>query len=118
MDLRAYLRLSDTPFSETEFTRLWTLAAATYGAGDIVTTLAVIRFTDRVTEANPLVRVAVVEYGEAGLIPLKLAVFLVCLGVSLSAARAGDGWGYYLPPTVLAVAGAFTTALNLRLLLG
>jgi|APHM01.1.fsa_nt_gi hypothetical protein len=113
-----YLQLSDTRFSEREFSRLWTIAAATYGVGDIVTTLAVVGFTDRIGEANPLVRLAVAAYGEAGLVGLKLAVFGLCLGISLSSARADDSWGYYLPPALLAVVGAFTTALNLRLLAG
>ncbi|MFB6194187.1 MAG: DUF5658 family protein [Halobaculum sp.] len=118
MTWRAYLRLSDTRFSEREFTRLWTVALATYGVGDIVTTLAVIRLTDRIGEANPLVRVAVAQYGETGLIALKLAVFGLCLALSLSSARADDRWGYYLPPALLALVGGFTTALNLRLLVG
>ncbi|MEF8842455.1 MAG: hypothetical protein V5A62_12655 [Haloarculaceae archaeon] len=34
--------LSDTPFSDESFVGLWAAAAATYGAGDTLTTLAVL----------------------------------------------------------------------------
>ncbi|UIP01283.1 hypothetical protein Hbl1158_11675 [Halobaculum sp. CBA1158] len=105
-------------FDPGEFSRLWFLATLTYGVGDIVTTLALIGYSDRIREANALVAAAVNAFGEFGLVGLKLAVFGVCLGISLASARAGDRLGYYLPPAVLAVVGAFTTALNLRLLVG
>lgn len=53
-----------------------------------------------------------------GLVLPKLAVFLLCLGICVYGARAGDKVLYYLPPVTLAVIGAFATAFNLRLFVG
>jgi branched-subunit amino acid permease len=83
-----------------------------------VTTIALIHFSDTVNEANVLVRAAVETFGQAGLVGLKLAVLLTCLGISVSAANDEDAFSYYLPPLVLTVVGAFTTTYNVRLLLG
>ncbi|MFC7137319.1 hypothetical protein [Halobaculum litoreum] len=113
-----WLSLAGTPFDDVEFSRLWFVATLTYGVGDVVTTLALIGYSDTVNEANALIAAAVGGFGEAGLIAVKLAVFGVCLAISLSSARAGDRVGYYLPPVALSFVGAFTTALNLRLLIG
>lgn len=115
---RSWLTLEGTPFTEGEFSRLWLLATATYGVGDIVTTTALIHFSAAVNEANVLVRLAVESSGQAGLVGLKLAVLLTCLGISLSAANEEDAFSYYLPPLVLSVVGAFVTTYNVRLLLG
>lgn len=116
--LSSWISLSNTPFDALEFSRLWFVATLTYGVGDVVTTLALIGYSNTVNEANALIAAAVGGYGEAGLIAVKLAVFGVCLAISLSSARAGDRLGYYLPPVVLSFVGAFTTALNIRLLIG
>ncbi|WP_277555489.1 hypothetical protein [Halobaculum limi] len=116
--LTSWFSLSETPFGVVEFSRLWFVATLTYGVGDVVTTLALIGYSNTVNEANALIAAAVGGYGEAGLIAVKLAVFGVCLAISLSSARAGDRLGYYLPPVVLSFVGAFTTALNIRLLIG
>ncbi len=115
--VRSWLSLDETGFDPTEFSRLWFLATLTYGVGDIVTTLAVFR-AGGVGEGNGLLRVATATFGQAGLVGVKLAAFGVCLGVSLWAAHADDRIGFYLPPAALAVVGAFTTAFNLRLLVG
>ncbi|MDS0292806.1 hypothetical protein [Halogeometricum luteum] len=115
---RSLLTLEGTPFAEGEFSRLWLLAAATYGVGDVVTTIALIYFSASVDEANVLVRFAVESSGQVGLVGLKLAVLLACIGISLAAANDEDAFSYYLPPVVLSVVGAFVTAYNVRLLLG
>ena len=112
------LSLAGTPFEHREFTHLWLLAAATYGVGDVVTTTALVNHSRRVSEANPVLSLAIETFGGAGLVGLKLLAFGLCLAVSLDAARAGDRLWYYLPPAALACVGAFVTAFNLRLLLG
>jgi len=117
-DMDEWLSLSETPFGTVEFSRFWFIATVSYGVGDIVTTLALINYSNTVNEANALIAAAVSGFGEVGLVAVKLAVFGICLVISLSSARAGDRFGYYLPPIVLAVVGAFTTALNIRLLIG
>ncbi|MFD1598998.1 hypothetical protein [Halobellus rarus] len=118
MKLPSGLRLEGTPFDGREFSRLWFVATATYGVGDIVTTIALIGFSERVREANPLVRAAVETLGNAGLVGLKLAVFLTFILVSVDAAQREDPIFYYLPPAVLTVMGTFTTVYNVRLLMG
>lgn len=111
------LSLEETPFSAEEFSRLWLVAAATYGVGDVVTTIALLR-VPRVSEGNTLVLAAIDAFGQSGLVGMKILVFCLCIGISLWSAHSEDRFGYYLPPAALAVAGAFTTAFNLRLLLG
>lgn len=102
-----------------EFSRLWLVAAATYGVGDILTTLAIVQYSTAVTEANALVRGAIAAFGTPGFAALKLAVFGLAIGISVYAAREmGDRTLYYAPPVMLAVVGAFTTVYNLRLLIG
>jgi hypothetical protein len=118
MEGREWLSLEGTPFTPEEFTRLWLVASLTYGVGDVVTTIALIRFAPAVAEGNAIVRAAFDAFGESGLVVVKLAAFFLCIGISLYSAQRGDRFGYYLPPAVLAVAGAFTTAFNLRLMLG
>jgi hypothetical protein len=112
-----WLTLDGTRFSETEFTRLWFLAAVTYGVGDVVTTIALFG-SPRLQEANVVLSTAIQAFGQVGLVGAKLTVFGLCIAVSLWSAHAGDRFGYYFPPTALAVTGAFTTAFNLRLLIG
>ncbi|WP_089824477.1 hypothetical protein [Halogranum amylolyticum] len=112
------LTLAETPFEEREFTRLWFAATATYGVGDVVTTIAIIQFGTRVAEGNALLASVVDVYGQAGLVGLKLVAFFVCIGVSLLGADDADRLLYYLPPVLLTFVGAFFTVYNLRLLLG
>jgi len=112
------LSLAETPYDPTEFSRLWFVATTTYGVGDVVTTIALVRFSASVSEANALLRTALDAFGLWGLVGIKLFAFFVCLGVSLAGARDADPLLYYGPPTILALVGAFTTAYNVRLLLG
>ena len=108
----------DGAFDEREFRRLWLLAAATYGVGDIVTTIALVQFSTALQEGNSLLRLAFQQFGPAALVTLKLAILLACIAVSVDAARRDDRLLYYLPPALLAIVGAFTTVYNLRLLVG
>lgn len=102
-----------------QFYWLWIIATTTYGVGDVVTTVAVLYFAESVGEANALVRAAVGEFGLAGLVGLKLGVFCLCLGLQVVAIRDTDDWVVvYASPAALAAFGGFTTAFNLRLLLG
>lgn len=114
----APLSLEETPYDATEFFRLWFVATTTYGVGDIVTTIALVGFSASVSEANALLRTAIYHFGLWGLIGTKLLAFFICLTISLYGARDADAALYYGPPAMLAVAGAFTTAYNLRLLVG
>lgn len=114
-------RLSGTAFEgrTDQFYWLWIVATATYGVGDVVTTIALLYFDSSVGEANALVRAAVETFGLGGLVGLKIGVILLCLGVQVSAiGDTDDPVVVYAPPAVLAVFGGFTTAFNLRLLLG
>ncbi len=111
------LTLDGTEFSVREFSQLWWFATATYGVGDVVTSIALIWFSTTVREANPLVRTAAEVFGPSGLVGLKLVTFLVCMGVSLQAANAdGNRLLYYGPPFTLTLLGAVVTVHNLRLL--
>jgi len=110
--------VSVSRFDENEFTRLWTVALATYGVGDTVTTVALLWFVGSLEEANALVRFAVDSFGLPGLVALKIAAFLVAIAVSVVGVRADDRALYVFPPAALAVLGGFLTAFNLRLLLG
>lgn len=103
---------------EQRFRHVWLVAAATYGVGDIVTTLAVIFFHPELTEANPLMRSAVDAWGYLGIVPLKLVVFVLFIGVSVYFARHDETWLSYAPPAVLVVLGGTVTAYNLVGLLG
>lgn len=103
--------------SETwEWHLLWVIALLTYGVGDGLSTIAIIS-TPGVVETNVLIRWLVDVYGHAGLVGLKITVFIVCLGVSLYGGRIErDAILYYAPMVLLAVVGAFTTAVNIGLL--
>ena len=118
MNLRGLISLQDTITDRTEFTRLWLIAAATYGVGDVVTTIALLKFSTDVREANAIVRTSVDLFGQSGFVVLKIAVFVACILISVNGANNEDRLLYYLPPVILALFGAFTTSLNFRLLLG
>ncbi|WP_256290385.1 hypothetical protein [Halobellus inordinatus] len=102
----------------SNFVRLWVLALATYGVGDIVTTIAIIEHSPDLREANALVRLSVDAFGIYGLALLKYAVFGIILAISLVAAADGDEFFAYLPPVVLSLVGTFTMVYNVRLLIG
>ena len=110
--------LAGTPFSEEDFLGVWATAAVTYGAGDTLTTLAIVWYSAVVVEANPVVAFVASAGGVPGLVGLKLAAFLVCLGLTLDAARRADAFGFYFPPAMLAVLGALASTLNVLLLAG
>jgi hypothetical protein len=118
MDGRSLLSLDATPYDPGEFSSLWVVATTTYGVGDVVTTVALVGFSESVSEANALLRSAIDVFGLWGLVGFKLLAFFVCLGISLVGAHDADDLLYYGPPVVLSLVGAFTTAYNLRLLIG
>jgi hypothetical protein len=99
-----------------EFYWLWIAATATYGVGDVVSTVAFLRYVPTIEEANPVVRFALESFGLSGLVALKIAVYLVMLWISVEGARDGDGLLYYFPPVLLTLTGTYLTASNLRLL--
>ncbi|RLM53623.1 hypothetical protein DVK02_12280 [Halobellus sp. Atlit-31R] len=117
-DARRYLTPADGLTGTRGFVPLWVLATATYGVGDVVTTIAIIEHSPTVSEANALVRLSVDAFGILGLVLLKYAVFGVTLAISIVAAVDGDDFFAYLPPTVLSLVGTFTMVYNARLLLG
>ncbi|WP_423997429.1 hypothetical protein [Halorubrum trapanicum] len=99
-----------------EFYWLWIAATATYGVGDVVSTIAFLRYVPTIEEANPVVRFALESFGLSGLVALKIAVYLVMLWISVEGAREGDGLLYYFPPVLLTATGTYLTASNVRLL--
>lgn len=120
-DARGWLSgelLAQSRFDEEGFTDLWTVALATYGVGDTVTTVALLWFSESVNEFNALVVLAVENFGLAGLVGLKLLAFGAALGVCLAGVRSDDPVLYYLPPAALSVVGGFVTAFNVRLFIG
>lgn len=99
-----------------EFYWLWIAATATYGVGDIVSTIAFLEYVPTIDEANPVIVLVLGEFGLAGLVGLKIAVYLVMLWISVQGTREGDTLLYYFPPVLLTVVGTYLTASNLRLL--
>lgn len=114
-----WLTLEGSPFSVDGFSRMWLLAAATYGAGDIVTTIAIVYFTPTLTEANPAIRFAIETFGGGGFLGLKLLVLYACIGISIwGGVLDDDPVLFYGPPAVLTVFGVVITGMNLSLLFG
>ncbi|MDZ7746836.1 MAG: hypothetical protein U5K28_10105 [Halobacteriales archaeon] len=101
-----------------EFTWLWIIATTLYGVGDILTTMTLLHEIPAITEGNALINVAFEQFGTAGLVGVKLAVFFGCLAISVWASAEGDKLFVYAPPAVLSIVGAFTTVYNLRLFFG
>jgi len=95
---------------------LWIAATATYGVGDIVSTIAFFEYVPTIGEANPIVVLALDSFGLSGLVLLKIAVYLVMLWISVTGARDGDTLLYYFPPVLLTLVGTYLTASNIRLL--
>lgn len=107
----------DDRFSEASFIRVWLLASATYGVGDVVTTIALVWFSAGHGEANPAVALAIATFGGGGYLAMKLFGFFACLGISLGVGLPDeDSLFFYGPPLVLAVVGAAITGYNLWLL--
>src|SRR6056297_1099049 len=88
-----------------EFYWLWIAATATYGVGDIVSTIAFLRYVPTIAEANPVVAFALDSFGFAGLVALKFVVYLIMLWISVEGAREGDKLLYYFPPVLLTATG-------------
>ncbi len=121
MAIRSWLDLRGTPYEDRqeEFYWLWIIATATYGVGDIVTTIALVYYHPLTTEANPVLRWAMSTFGLAGLLGVKLGIFLVFIGVSLGLARRGyEPLVYYAPPALLAALGGYLTVFNLVIMAG
>lgn len=117
---RDWLSLGGTPYEgrEHRFRHLWLVAAATYGVGDIVTTVAVIFFHPELNEANPLLRQAARTWGHLGIVPLKLFVFVLFIAISVYFARNDEELLSYAPPVVLTVMGGLVTVYNILGMLG
>ncbi|WP_117595099.1 hypothetical protein [Haloprofundus halophilus] len=112
MNARSWLSLDGTPVTERRFYWAWIAAAAGYGVGDVVTTIAIVAFAPGVVEGNPVMGASISSFGFAGLVGLKLAVFALCLAVSQYAARVGDPVVPYVLPGLLAAVGAGLTGYN------
>ena len=113
-----WLTFEGGTFSAASFTSVWLLAIATYGVGDIATTVGVVWFSPGHVEANPVVAAAIAAFGPAGLFGVKLVAFYSCLAIALwFGVRDDDPLLYYLPPACLAVTGSIATVSNLHLLL-
>lgn len=103
-------------FDSLEFYLLWLIVAATYGVGDVLTTMALVD-TPGLREANAVVA-ASLTFGGGGLVALKLVAIGGCAAVSVWAALRRDRVLYYFPPFLLSVLGIVVTVHNLGLLLG
>jgi len=98
------------------FTTAWVLALATYGVGDVVTTIALVWFSPSLAEANPIVASAIDMFGGGGFLGLKLLVFYAAIGVSLwGGVQYRDRLLIYGPPIVLSAVGVLLAANNLWL---
>ncbi|MFB6125494.1 MAG: hypothetical protein ABEJ59_06005 [Halanaeroarchaeum sp.] len=73
-----------------QFLAVWFVATVAYGAGDVVTTIAVVGFDPRLVEANPLLRASYHLAGVPGIVVVKFAVFAVCLAISVYGVRSAD----------------------------
>jgi hypothetical protein len=100
------------------FYGLWFLAAATYGFGDIVSTLLAVVTAPGIVESNPIVAGVLANYGIPGFLAVKLAILVVLVWISVGGARDDDRFTYYWPPVVATVLGTGLTGWNLWLLYG
>lgn len=100
-----------------EFYVLWGLAAATYGVGDMLSTLAALSVYG-LSEGNPLVSWILGQAGVQGFVLAKFVSFFVAIGISVSGASADDRVTYYAPPLLVTAAGLGLTLWNLSLILG
>jgi hypothetical protein len=100
-----------------QFVGLWALAALTYGAGDILSTFAIVYASPYVSEANVIVSSMMGTFGQAGLIAVKGAIFAGCLSISIQPFRsAPEEFLFVAPPAILSFVGVFITTYNLVLL--
>jgi|APHM01.1.fsa_nt_gi hypothetical protein len=91
---------------------LWGVAVLTYGVGDTITTIVAVYFVKGLGESNPIVAVLLNQFGIQGLFGLKIVVFVVAVGVSISTRTREDPWSYYGPPLFIAVIGTVLTVSN------
>ena len=99
-----------------EFYGLWLLAALTYGAGDIVSTVYAVFLVPGIEEANPIVDALLQNFGVSGFLLFKLFVFFVLISISVQGARTEDRFSYYWPPALATLLGAGLTLWNLSLI--
>lgn len=121
MEIRQFLGLEDpaVAIEYCNFVFLWMMATITFGVGDLMTTFAIMAGYPHIIESNPIMAASVELLGYSGVVGLKLTVFMLALGVSVYSIRVwGDELLYYFPPMAISVAGAFTTAFNVRLMIG
>ena len=95
---------------------MWTLALATYGVGDGVTTALLVWTSPIHGEANPIVGAVIDAFGAGGLVGLKMAGIGICFALSLRGHTDDDRFMFYLPPTTLVLVGTATTLFNASLL--
>ena len=102
------------PYAPERFTLAWILALATYGVGDVVTTIWLVWFSPAHAEANPIVAGAISNFGGGGFLALKLLVFYAAIGVSLwGGVQYRDRLLVYGPPLVLTAVGLLVSTINL-----
>ncbi|WP_181686289.1 hypothetical protein [Halorhabdus salina] len=112
-----WLHFEGSPFEEDTFRNVWLLALATYGVGDIVTTITIVYFSEIHVEANPIVNASIDAFGGGGFLAMKLLVLYTCLGISIWAGRLeNDRLLFYGPPLLLMLVGLLITGTNLMIL--
>jgi hypothetical protein len=108
---------TDRTLDQRTFLFVWAIAALTYGAGDMLTTLAITAHP-LVTEANVLIETLMARFGQGGLIATKGAVFGGCLLLCIQPfSEERYPFLYLAPPVSLSIFGAFITTYNVVLLL-
>lgn len=90
----------------------WGIAVVTYGIGDSVSTIIAVYFVEGLGESNPVVAVALSQFGIQGLFGLKFVVFLIAVGANIYSRSRGDLVSYYGPPVFVAAVGTVLTVSN------
>lgn len=100
------------------FYALWAFAIATYGIGDLVSTLVALLFVPGLFEGNPIILAVLQRYGIPGFVGIKIVVFAGALWMGIRGARDGDWVEYYVPPVVVGIVGTALTVWNTLLITG
>lgn len=100
-----------------EFYLLWGVAALTYGVGDFLSTIAAVYLVPGLVEGNPVIATVLEVAGIPGFVAVKIAVFVIAIGVSVRGANANDWITYYAPPIFVTVLGLGLTTWNVSLIL-
>lgn len=109
----SWFTFEGVPFEASRFTTAWLFALATYGVGDVVTTIGLVWFSPSHVEANPIIAGAISAFGGGGFLALKLLVFYAAIGVSLwGGVMYKDRLMVYGPPFVLTLFGLLVSAIN------